>query len=125
VEHLGFVSPQRLAELYAGAAALVLPSVDEGFGRPLLDAFARGVPAIASDIPALREVSGGAAHLVAKPLDPAAWRAAIATVLDGETSAMVERGRKRAEIYAWGAIARQWEQLLRSLTASNRRSCGM
>jgi glycosyltransferase involved in cell wall biosynthesis len=124
VEHVGFVSPQRLAELYAGAAALVLPSVDEGFGRPLLDAFARDVPAIASDIPALREVSGGAAHLVANPLDPDAWRAAIASVLEGDTAAMVERGRRRAEVYEWTAIARQWNELLRSLTASSRHSCG-
>jgi glycosyltransferase involved in cell wall biosynthesis len=123
-ENVGFVSPQKLAELYAGAAALVLPSVEEGFGRPLLDAFARDVPAIVSDIPALREVSGGAAHLVSQPRDPAAWRAAIAAVLDGETNAMVERGRERAKAYSWDAIAQQWNELLRSLTASSRRSSG-
>jgi glycosyltransferase involved in cell wall biosynthesis len=121
--HLGFVSPQRLAELYAGAAALVLPSLDEGFGRTMLDAFARDVPVIASDIPALREVAGGAAHLVSRPRDPAAWRAAI-EALPREAPGMVERGRERAEAYAWPKIARQWEELLRSLPASSRRSSG-
>lgn len=119
VEHVGFVSPQRLAELYAGATALVLPSLDEGFGRPLLDAFARDVPAIASDIPALRELSAGAAELVADPGDPAAWRAALSR--DRQST---ERGRERAKAYAWTTIARQWEELLRSLTASTRRSSG-
>jgi glycosyltransferase involved in cell wall biosynthesis len=118
-EHVGFVSPQRLAELYAGATALVLPSLDEGFGRTLLDAFARDVPAIASDIPALRELSGGAAELVPNPGDPAAWRA----VLSRERQP-TERGRERAKNYAWTAIAQQWNELLRSLTASTRRSSG-
>jgi glycosyltransferase involved in cell wall biosynthesis len=122
-EHLGFVSPQRLAELYAGAAALVLPSLDEGFGRTMLDAFARDVPVIASDIPALREVSGGAAHLVSKPRSPAAWREAV-EALPGEAEAMVERGRERAQAYAWPVIADQWRTLLRSLPASTRRSSG-
>ena len=122
-EHLGFVSPQRLAELYAGAAALVLPSLDEGFGRTMLDAFARDVPVIASDIPALRELSGGAAHLVAEPGNPAAWRAAVEAVPAAEAE-MVERGRERAQAYAWPAIADQWRDLLRSLRASSRRSCG-
>jgi glycosyltransferase involved in cell wall biosynthesis len=119
-ENAGFVSPQRLAELYAGATALVLPSLDEGFGRPILDAFARGVPVIASDIPALREVAGGAAQLVANPRDPSEWRAALSSVQRD----LVERGRERARAYSWDAIARQWDELLRSLTASTRRSSG-
>jgi glycosyltransferase involved in cell wall biosynthesis len=126
-ENVGLASPERLAELYAGATALVLPSVEEGFGRPLLDAFACGVPAIASDIPALREVSGGdAALLVDQPRDPAAWRAAIDSVSTDEDlrRRLVEAGRRRAEAYAWPAIARQWDDMLRSLQASTRRSSG-
>ena len=86
------------------ATALVLPSLDEGFGRPLLDAFVRDVPAIASDIPALRELSGGAALLVAEPHDPEAWRKALARAPE---PGMVARGRERAAAYAWPEVARR------------------
>jgi glycosyltransferase involved in cell wall biosynthesis len=113
-EYAGFVAPERLAELYAGATALVLPSLDEGFGRTMLDAFARDVPVIASDIPALRELSGGAAELVKEPRDPAAWRAAFEALPAAEPG-MVERGRERAEAYSWDAVGRQWGELLRGL----------
>jgi glycosyltransferase involved in cell wall biosynthesis len=120
VRHLGFVPDQRLAELYAGAAALVMPSVEEGFGRPVLDAMARGVPVIASDIPALRELTAGSgAYLVDDPLDPAQWRAAVRTVLGDEAlrEELSARGRARAEQYSWRAVAAQWADLLDELAA--------
>ena len=111
--HLGFVPEQRLAELYAGAAALVLPSLAEGFGRPVLDAMARGVPVIASDIPALREVTGGAAILVPDPLDPAAWSRAAAA-LPARAPDLSSAGRTRAEEFAWPRIARRMADVLES-----------
>lgn len=110
---LEFVSDQRLAELYAGAAALVLPSLAEGFGRPVLDAMARGVPVIASDIPALREVTGGAALLVRDPLDASEWRRAVEQLPD-RAAELSERGREQAERYAWPKVARQMADLLRA-----------
>jgi glycosyltransferase involved in cell wall biosynthesis len=120
VRHLGFVSEQRLAELYAGAAALVLPSVDEGFGRPVLDAMARGVPVIASDIPAIRELTGSAAALVGDPVDPTRWRTAIARTLEDESllRELGERGSARAEEFAWPDIAARFADLLRDLGRS-------
>jgi glycosyltransferase involved in cell wall biosynthesis len=57
----GFVTIERLAELYRGALALVMPSLEEGFGLPVAEAMACGTPVIASDIPSLREVAGDAA----------------------------------------------------------------
>lgn len=117
-EHLGYVSGHRLAELYAGASVLVMPSLAEGFGRPVLDAMVRGVPVVASDIPAIRELTGGsAAHLVGDPLDPAQWRAALATVLgdDALREELSARGRARATAYAWTTVAAQWRDLLREL----------
>src|SRR5207237_10035307 len=57
----GWVGKDELAELYRGAAALVLPSRYEGFGLPVLEAMASGTPVVLADEPALREVAGDAA----------------------------------------------------------------
>jgi glycosyltransferase involved in cell wall biosynthesis len=119
VRHLGFVPPERLAELYAGAAALVLSSLEEGFGRPALDAMSRGVPVIASDIAALRELTGSAAYLVDDPLDRDAWRAAISTVLGdaARREALVSAGHERAKAFAWRGIAEHHRDVLKGLAA--------
>jgi glycosyltransferase involved in cell wall biosynthesis len=61
VRFLGWVSAAQLEGLYAAAAAFVLPTLAEGFGLPVLEAMARGVPVACSDIPVLREVAGDGA----------------------------------------------------------------
>ncbi|WP_370946756.1 glycosyltransferase family 4 protein [Amycolatopsis sp. cg5] len=62
--HLGYLSEVDLRSVVAGASALVLPSRDEGFGLPILEAMACDVPVVCTDIPVLREVSGDCAGLV-------------------------------------------------------------
>ncbi|HVW41874.1 MAG TPA: glycosyltransferase family 1 protein [Amycolatopsis sp.] len=62
--HIGYVSEVDLRHVVAGASALVLPSRDEGFGLPVLEALACDVPVVCTDVPALREISGGYAKLV-------------------------------------------------------------
>ena len=64
VRSIGYLSDVDLRGVVAGASALVLPSRDEGFGLPVLEALACDVPVVCSDLPALREVSGGHATLV-------------------------------------------------------------
>jgi alpha-1,3-rhamnosyl/mannosyltransferase len=64
VRELGYVTIDDLPALYAGAEMLAFPSLCEGFGFPVLEAMACGTPAVVSNIPALAEVSGGAALLV-------------------------------------------------------------
>lgn len=73
---LGVVTPAELEWLYAHATLLLFPSRYEGFGLPLVEAMARALPVIASDIPALRETGEGVARFVAPGAD-AAWTAAV------------------------------------------------
>ena len=61
----GQVSDEQLAAVYSGARALVLPSEDEGFGLPAVEALACGTPVVACEVPALREVLGDRATFVA------------------------------------------------------------
>jgi len=75
VEH-GRLDDAETARLVKGARALLLPSFAEGFGLPLLEALAQGVPVLCSDTSALRE-TGGAVPDYLDPLDGAAWHAAI------------------------------------------------
>lgn len=80
----GYLPQDDVVRLVAGAAALVLPSLDEGFGMPATEALAAGVPVVVSDIPALREVTGDAA--LRFPVgDVEALVAAIAATLAGQT----------------------------------------
>lgn len=115
--HLGFVPAGELRQLYGGATALALPSVDEGFGRPLLDAMALGTPAIVSDIAALRELGGDAPLYVGDPLDAGAWRAAIDRLRGDEAlrGRLVRRGRARAKAFAWPDVAARYRRLLETL----------
>ncbi|HXT22464.1 MAG TPA: glycosyltransferase family 1 protein, partial [Thermoanaerobaculia bacterium] len=100
--HLGYVAPEQLAALYRGARLLALPSLYEGFGLPIVEAFAAGVPVVASDLPVLREVAGEAA-LFAPPENVDAWAAALARLLadDGLRADLAARGRARAERFDW------------------------
>jgi glycosyltransferase involved in cell wall biosynthesis len=80
---LGYVEDDELAALMSGASACVYPSVYEGFGLPLVESLACEAPTIASDLPVLREATGGAAHFVA-PGDVPAWEAAIRAAMAGK-----------------------------------------
>lgn len=96
----GFVTIEELAALYRGAIALVMPSLEEGFGLPVLEAMAAGTPVIASDIPALREVTGGHAFHV----DPYSVDA-VATAMRNVTREHVEPARERAKQFTWRRCA--------------------
>lgn len=106
VRWLGYVSELDLAALYTGADSFVFAPTLEGFGLPLLEAMACGSPVIAADIPALREVAGGAARFVPCGDDAAFARAIAETLRDArETDRLRAEGLRRARQFSWTATA--------------------
>jgi glycosyltransferase involved in cell wall biosynthesis len=97
LQQLGEVDDDELWSLYAGATVFAFPSRHEGFGLPVIEAMSQGTPVLASDIPALREVTGGAARLVA-PGDVQAWADALEDLLEDEPARdrLAVAGRDRA-----------------------------
>jgi glycosyltransferase involved in cell wall biosynthesis len=102
------VTPSVLAALYRFALAVIVPSQHEGFGLPLLEAMHAGTPCICSDIPALRELAGGAAlHVPAGD-----WRAlanATTSLLASAElrSELIDLGLERAKAFSWHHTATQ------------------
>jgi alpha-1,3-rhamnosyl/mannosyltransferase len=122
VRLLGTVPDDELAALYAGAACFVMPSLHEGFGLPLAEAMAAGVPAVASDIPALREV-GGETVRYADPNDPESFAAAIRTALDDREGSQLRAAaaRGRARRFRWEDTARATLAVYRRVVRARRR----
>lgn len=106
VDVLGFVSDAALAGLYDSASLVCMPSLGEGFGIPVLEAMAAGAPVVASDLPAIREVTAGAAVLV-PPGDVSALSAALQRALSDETrrDQLRRQGIDRASAFSWEATA--------------------
>jgi glycosyltransferase involved in cell wall biosynthesis len=108
VRHLGYIDPSSRRALYEGAAVLVLPSLDEGFGLPVLEAMTLGVPVVTSDRGSLPEVVGGAGPVVDAG-DSAALADAIARVLFDDTfaAACASKGIVRSRAYRWDRAAQR------------------
>jgi glycosyltransferase involved in cell wall biosynthesis len=117
---LGFVDDATLAALYRDATLLCLPSFGEGFGLPVLEAMAAGLPVLASDLPAIREVTGGGAVLFA-PGDVDALTAALTRLLGDERlrAELADHGPTRAAAFTWDATA---AATMRAYDAAIRRS---
>ena len=100
MEWLGYVSDERRLELYRAASMLVMPSFDEGFGLPALEAMTLGVPVVAADRGSLPEVLGGAGRLV-DPDDHAGMAAAMRSVLTdaAERRRMSDAGGARPRVF--------------------------
>jgi glycosyltransferase involved in cell wall biosynthesis len=105
---LGWVTNEELDSLYRSAACFVFPSLYEGFGLPVLEAMARGVPVTCSDRGALAEVADDAA-LTFDPEQPHAIAAAIEELLGdpGERERLGRAGRANAARFSWAETARK------------------
>ena len=108
---LGSLTDAQLGVVLRRAAVLAVPSLAEGFGLPLLEAMALGVPVVHSDAPALVEVAGGTG-VVARRGDPAELAGALRAVLDDpeRTAARVADARRRAATFTWEKAAKSlWD----------------
>jgi len=107
-----------LAGCYQQATALIYPSRYEGFGLPPIEAMGLGCPVLASSAPPMPEVIGDAA-LFFDPGSAEQLSAALARLLteSGLRAALIERGRKREQLYSWDTTARKIHEFYRSLPA--------
>jgi len=111
IRMLGYVPPAELARWYARAMIFAFPSLDEGFGMPVLEAMAAGAPVIASNRAAVPEVAGDAAWLVDPEDADELAGALVALTGDPERRAeLSRRGLERAAKFTWAdAAAKTWE----------------
>jgi len=107
IREFGRVTDSQLRDQYAAAECFIFPSLIEGFGLPVLEAQACGCPAVISDIPAFREVAGGAAVF----FDPRlAERLAEAVAVAGEPDVrrqVIEAGLENVRRFSWSRTAEQ------------------
>jgi glycosyltransferase involved in cell wall biosynthesis len=104
IVRLGYTPASDLPRLYRGASVVVYPSLFEGFGMPVVEAMACGVPVVASSHPSLDEACGDAA-VRADPLDSEALAEGIRIALDRRDE-LVPRGLRHAASFTWGENAR-------------------
>ncbi len=106
VHFLGFVAEEHLPALYAAAVMVAMPSLYEGFGLPVLEALAQGLPVLGSNVTSIPEVLGDAGVLI-DPRDPEEMAAKAAEILTDERLAreLSARARSRAQAFTWTAVA--------------------
>lgn len=103
--YLGKVATTDLVRLYGGAVALIYVSLYEGFGLPVLEAMACGIPVVASNTSSLPEV-GGKACLYVDPLDVDSIAFGMREILR-KREEYVKRGKKRIQFFSWKKTARE------------------
>jgi glycosyltransferase involved in cell wall biosynthesis len=108
---LGYVTPEDLAAWYGRAMIFAFPSLDEGFGMPLLEAMTAGIPIVTSDRSALPEVAGDAALLVDPESTEALGQALRElTQKDDLRAELAQRGEARAQLFTWEKAVREtWD----------------
>jgi glycosyltransferase involved in cell wall biosynthesis len=111
VDHIGYFAQERRERLYAGARALVMPSLDEGFGVPALEAMSAGVPVIASNRGSLPEViADGGTLLDVNDVDGFVTAMERVVSDDAWAAAQGSAGLARARAFSWSSTAKRLRQ---------------
>lgn len=115
----GYLETREIRALMAASVALVLPSLEEGFGLPVADAMAAGLPVVCSKGSALEEVAGGAATLV-NPMDTASIARGMERLLEDREQAALQRqlGLEQSRKFDWGTAASQTLDFYRRVLAT-------
>jgi glycosyltransferase involved in cell wall biosynthesis len=123
VRFTGWIPREELYNLFRDAHAFIYPSSFEGFGMPVLEALASGIPTACSEIPPIREFVGKAA-LCFDPSDVGAIQEAIELIVSDENlrGSMSVEGPARASQFSWDTTARQTLAVLETAAAQRRRS---
>jgi glycosyltransferase involved in cell wall biosynthesis len=119
VHHLDYLPPNELASVYANAEIFVFPSIYEGFGFPLLEAMAYGVPSIAARSSSLPEIAGDAV-LYFEPSDARELQQRIESLLsdDALRGELIRRGKDRVKEFQWSDTAARTLEVFRNVCAS-------
>ena len=112
----GYCDPDRLWELYQSAQALLFPSLHEGFGLPILEAMAAGLPVLTADRGAMLEVAGEAA-LTVDPEDTQAIADGMARLFSDPVlgEELAQRGMRRRQLWTWQQAARRTVEVYRRI----------
>jgi len=122
IQVTGYIPDAELATLYARASIFAFPSLDEGFGMPILEAMAAGIPVLTSDRSSMPEVVRGAAGDAALLVDPTndeQIEAKLKELVTNETlrQSLIEKGRARARNFTWEKAVEQTAAVYRELLA--------
>jgi glycosyltransferase involved in cell wall biosynthesis len=112
----GYVPPEELGALYRRAALFAFPSLDEGFGMPVLEAMAAATPVLTSNRSALPEVAGDAALLV-DPLDTESIVEGLRELTENQDlrTNLARKGKARAELFTWEKAVRETWNVYREI----------
>jgi glycosyltransferase involved in cell wall biosynthesis len=113
VRFLGFVTDTQLQALYQGALCYAFPSLWEGFGLSILEAYACGTPVLASSAGALPEVAGKAA-LLADPMDLGAWARGLERLCRAKRGGFADKGRRELKRFSWERAAKKTLEVYRA-----------
>lgn len=108
IHYLGYLNEKELVACYKAAKLFVMPSFEEGFGIPLLEAFTMGAPVVSSNTASLSEV-GGDGCLYFDPKNIEEMKLAILKVLENEglRNALIKKGHARSKVFSWQKMAKE------------------
>jgi glycosyltransferase involved in cell wall biosynthesis len=112
----GYVPDEDLSALYSGAKAFIFPSLQEGFGLPILEAMQCGTPVISSNATSLPEVAGEAAILI-NPYDKDELSQAMLNLLSDENlrNELTQKGLERAKQFSWSKCAQETVEIYQKI----------